>query len=142
MQLLEPRSSGVEAVSHPRDTESQWTILMHSPRLHLRNTGKDSSYHLYQFIWKESSNISLGKNPALGDEQFCQQAQVYFPCPCSCDIKSSSFQDRDQPGMVAHAFNPSNREAEAGGFLSLRPAWSTEFQDSQDYMEKPGLGKT
>jgi hypothetical protein len=30
------------------------------------------------------------------------------------------------PGMVAHAFNPSTREAEAGGFLSSRPAWSTE----------------
>jgi hypothetical protein len=25
--------------------------------------------------------------------------------------------------MVAHAFNPSTWEAEAGGFLSLRPAW-------------------
>jgi major histocompatibility complex class I len=31
-----------------------------------------------------------------------------------------------KPGMVAHAFNPSTWEAEAGGFLSLRPAWSTE----------------
>jgi hypothetical protein len=29
-------------------------------------------------------------------------------------------------GMVAHTFNPSTREAEAGGFLSSRPAWSTE----------------
>jgi hypothetical protein len=28
--------------------------------------------------------------------------------------------------MVAHTFNPSTWEAEAGGFLSLRPAWSTE----------------
>jgi hypothetical protein len=28
--------------------------------------------------------------------------------------------------VMAHAFNPSTREAEAGGFLSLRPAWSTE----------------
>jgi hypothetical protein len=28
--------------------------------------------------------------------------------------------------VVAHTFNPSTREAEAGGFLSLRPAWSTE----------------
>jgi hypothetical protein len=26
--------------------------------------------------------------------------------------------------MVAHAFNPSTWEAEAGGFLSSRPAWS------------------
>jgi hypothetical protein len=27
--------------------------------------------------------------------------------------------------VVAHAFNPSTWEAEAGEFLSLRPAWST-----------------
>jgi hypothetical protein len=27
--------------------------------------------------------------------------------------------------VVAHAFNPSTREAEAGEFLSSRPAWST-----------------
>jgi hypothetical protein len=31
-----------------------------------------------------------------------------------------------KPGMVAHAFNPGTREAEAGGFLNLRPAWSTK----------------
>jgi hypothetical protein len=29
-------------------------------------------------------------------------------------------------GVVAHAFNPSTWEAEAGGFLSSRPAWSTK----------------
>ena len=28
--------------------------------------------------------------------------------------------------VVAHAFNPSTQEAEAGGSLSSRPAWSTE----------------
>jgi hypothetical protein len=31
-----------------------------------------------------------------------------------------------EPGVVVHAFNPSTREAEAGGFLSSRPAWSTK----------------
>jgi hypothetical protein len=30
------------------------------------------------------------------------------------------------PGVVAHIFNPSTQEAEAGGFLSSRPAWSTK----------------
>jgi hypothetical protein len=32
------------------------------------------------------------------------------------------------PGVVAHAFNPSTweAEAEAGRFLSSRPAWSTK----------------
>jgi hypothetical protein len=29
-------------------------------------------------------------------------------------------------GVVAHAFNPSIREAEAGRFLSSRPAWTTQ----------------
>jgi hypothetical protein len=36
--------------------------------------------------------------------------------------------------MVAQAFNPSTREAEAGGFLSSRPAWSTEY-----VLGQPGL---
>jgi hypothetical protein len=36
--------------------------------------------------------------------------------------------------VLAHAFNPSTREAEAGGFLSSRPAWSTKWVPGQ-----PGL---
>jgi hypothetical protein len=38
------------------------------------------------------------------------------------------------PAVVAHAFDPSTWEAEAGGSL--------EFQDSQGYSEKPCLKKT
>ena len=30
------------------------------------------------------------------------------------------------PAVVAHAFKPSTWEAETGGFLGARPAWSTE----------------
>jgi hypothetical protein len=41
---------------------------------------------------------------------------------------------RKQSGVVAHAFNPSTWEAEAGVFLSSRPAWSTEWVPGQ-----PGL---
>ena len=44
--------------------------------------------------------------------------------------------------VVAHPFNPSTWEAEAGGFLSSRPAGlQSEFQDSQRYTEKPCLEK-
>jgi hypothetical protein len=40
--------------------------------------------------------------------------------------------------VVVHAFHPSTWEAEAGGFLRSRPAWSTEFQV---YTEKSCLKK-
>jgi hypothetical protein len=33
--------------------------------------------------------------------------------------------------VVEHNFNPRTQEAEAGVSLSLRPAWSTEFQNTR-----------
>jgi hypothetical protein len=33
---------------------------------------------------------------------------------------------KNLPGLMAHSFNLSTQEAEAGGFLSSRPAWSTK----------------
>jgi hypothetical protein len=44
--------------------------------------------------------------------------------------------------MVAHAFNPSTLEAEAGGFLSLRPAWSTEWVPEQPELHRETLSQT
>jgi hypothetical protein len=45
--------------------------------------------------------------------------------------------------MVGLSFNPSTREAEAGGFLSSRPAWSTKWAPGQPgYIKKPCLEKT
>jgi hypothetical protein len=36
--------------------------------------------------------------------------------------KQNKTKTQQQLGVVAHTFNPSTREAEAGGFLSSRPA--------------------
>jgi hypothetical protein len=42
-------------------------------------------------------------------------------------MKSKTKQNPERkPGLEAHTFNPSTREAEAGRFLSSRPAWSTK----------------
>jgi hypothetical protein len=44
--------------------------------------------------------------------------------------------------VVAHSFNPSSWEAEAGKFLVRdQPGLQSEFQDSQGYTEKPCLKK-
>jgi hypothetical protein len=43
--------------------------------------------------------------------------------------------------VVAHAFNPSTWEAEAGGFLSLRPAWSTEWVPGQPGLHRETLSR-
>jgi hypothetical protein len=65
-------------------------------------------------------------------------------CSDSHKQKGKIHRKESQPGMVAHSSNLSTQEAEAGVFLSSRPAWSTqsEFQDSQSYTEKPCLKKT
>ena len=43
--------------------------------------------------------------------------------------------------MVAHTFNPSTWEAEAGGFLSSRPAWSTEWVPGQPGLQRNPVSK-
>jgi hypothetical protein len=43
------------------------------------------------------------------------------------------------PGVVAHTFNPSTLEAEAGGFLSSGPDWSTEWVPGQPGLQRETL---
>ena len=42
---------------------------------------------------------------------------------------------------VAHAFNPSTREAEAGSFMSSRPAWSTNWVPGQPGLHRETLSQ-
>jgi transcription elongation factor GreA-like protein len=43
--------------------------------------------------------------------------------------------------VVAHAFNSSTWEAEAGEFLTLRPAWSTEWVPGQPKLLRETLSQ-
>jgi hypothetical protein len=45
------------------------------------------------------------------------------------------------PAVVAHTFNPSTWEAEAGGFLSSRPAWFTEWVPGQPGLHRETLSR-
>jgi hypothetical protein len=44
--------------------------------------------------------------------------------------------------VVVHAFNPSTWEAKTGRFLSLRPAWSTEWGPGQPGLHRETLSQT
>jgi hypothetical protein len=56
-------------------------------------------------------------------------------------IKKISNLKKRKPGVVAHAFNPSTWEAEAVGFLSSRPAWSTEQVPGQPGLHRETLSR-
>ena len=46
-----------------------------------------------------------------------------------------------QAVVVAHTFNPITQEAEAGGSLSLRPAWSMELVPEQPELYRETLSQ-
>jgi hypothetical protein len=62
------------------------------------------------------------------------QVVTCFNGPLLSGLFRHSFQLKHKPGVVAHTFNPSTWEAEAGRFLSSRPTWSTNWVPGQ-----PGL---
>jgi hypothetical protein len=54
---------------------------------------------------------------------------------------SSSVIDVNCRAVMEQAFNPSTWEAEAGGFLSSRPAWSTKWVPGQPGLQRNSVLK-
>jgi hypothetical protein len=65
-------------------------------------------------IWKETRCPST--------EEWAQKMWYIDTMEYYSAIKNDEFSQ----AVVAHAFNPSTWETEAGRFLNSRPAWSTE----------------
>jgi hypothetical protein len=59
-------------------------------------------------------------------EGWPRSARTHTPLLSLSRLPLSLFKSVFRPGVVEDAFNPNTWEAEAGGFLSLRPAWSTK----------------
>lgn len=120
--------------------------LMHS--LNYKWGLLSSTYTIIFMIIPKSSFVSLtlsvvndlSRNDKASHRQEGVGKQVWHPgTSLSRQFKEEEELVRTQ-GMVAHAFNPNALKAEAGGSLSLSPAWSTEqLQICQCYMEKPCL---
>ena len=82
----------------------------------------------YKAFWSWLSLLYLLSDPSTFP---LLHLHVFF---LSLSRKKSQIKNSNQLGMVVHTFNPSTWEAEAGWFLSSRPAWSTEWVPGQ-----PGL---
>jgi hypothetical protein len=75
--------------------------------------------------WFKDTDINTGKTFIHIKVYICVYVCV---CVCVC-VCMYTFVFKDLVSLwavVAHTFNPSPWEAEAGGFLSSIPAWSTE----------------
>jgi hypothetical protein len=54
------------------------------------------------------------------------ESSNYLCLGSKINIQEKLTKKKKSRALVVHTFNPSTREAEAGGFLSSRPAWSTK----------------
>jgi hypothetical protein len=75
---------------------------------------------------------------------FLKTVLLYIPVWPYCVFEANleiEVEKKKGRAVVAHAFNPSTREAEAGGFLSSRPAWSTEWVPGQPGLHRETLSQ-
>ena len=110
----------------------------YAPKLHWEPSG--GCWEL-NWVSLEEQPVLLTAEPSLQPD-VSTLTQVRIPCLGTVErIKKAQV----SLVLVAHAFNPSTREAEAGGSLWVpgQPGLQSEFPDrSQSYTEKPCPKKT
>lgn len=92
------------------------------------------SYHQIVNFWPVAQGIGMNPKPRsiedFGDiilYQICSINEASPHCLINFEMFGKVARVWPQPGVVAHTFHPSTKEAEACDvFLSSSPAWSTE----------------
>lgn len=92
------------------------------------------SYHQIVNFWPVAQGIGMNPKPRsiedFGDiilYQICSINEASLHCLINFEMFGKVARVWPQPGVVAHTFHPSTKEAEACDvFLSSSPAWSME----------------
>jgi hypothetical protein len=92
-------------------------------------------------MWGEVAQPCNSASGRQRQEDHCKvEAGLQNKCQ-AYTVRTCLKKEKEKPGVVAHAFNPSTREAEAGGFLSSRPAWSTKWVPGQPGLHRETLSR-
>jgi hypothetical protein len=137
LKLISPLSDSLFYPSCPFSLQTMLSLLEYSllkcshVRPHTRLQSKENVIQgvkwragkMAQLVGTCHANVRIGA--------WIPRTQQSIRWVCSPSINTALKKQRHKLGVVAHAFNPSTREAEAGGFLSSRPAWSTKWVPGQ-----------
>jgi hypothetical protein len=124
-----------EAGSIPRNPRARPKIQRDTDVTHGHQGPSDRECYLQMYLqnqWEYSGQIEkqLGGQPAYTGKWADSYGDFMAAMPTACSLDLpwdwKMLLKILSPGVVVHAFNPSTWEAEAGGFLSSRPAWSTK----------------
>jgi hypothetical protein len=108
---MKARRSGTDVIQTLREHKCQ-PRLLYPTKLSITIDGETKVFHD-----KAKFTQYLSTNPAL--QRITKGNHLHKD-------RNYALEKARKPGMVAHAFNPSTWESEAGRFLSSRPAWSAE----------------
>lgn len=88
----------------------------------------------------QSARIPGSLTPRATDESYQALETVFDPPTPWVQISVRLYsQHLKWPGRVAHTCNPRTWKWEAGGYLSLRPVWSTEKLPGQQVLHRNAL---
>jgi hypothetical protein len=138
--LFTPGPSGIPAAAEQGPPSVALTASQGSDGL----TSPVGHSPAFSLLWPEPFGDWKPVAPGMLGLQF---GKAFEPPVCPLLSYQSSFKKsfnfniflKSKPGVVVHAFNPSTREAEAGGFLSSRLAWSTEWVPGQPELNRETL---